>query len=527
MGRGRGFGRSRRAAIQTSSAGSPAESPEGRPDASPAARRRRARGAWVLLPLVAAALYAGLATLLARSPTLAEMVPDDAIATWRFKDVATFDELRTPADAAGQVVRHTQSQVLGAEINLPALPGIDLRRPLLTVTLDPSRRADPGFYVLPVDDAAKVRETFASPDLLERHARAVAVHGRWVAAGWDLLAVDRAGAGHGVYPEERGEDWAVAVDWPKFVDAALRPESVSTEPVKSVLVALGFDPASGRVEEGEFRIANAGRVPLVRDAWSRVEFHAFPDHVRVELWPAADALVKVFGDDAKDAPLTVGYPIVAPPDRAQVWLRTVSAWGRRALALTLGHAGLRWPTAVGKEGFQALRLDAPGSLVVYAEPAGGATPSWTLVLDGEKDTVPDLVAFGLPAPTPGTSLPLPAGAAALTTPYGPAPAGEVVVRDEDLPPHAVRTVALGVDAGTAVERRRRERSSAGDHWREGTPRRGLVATFGISQLAAQRLLGPALSKMGLLSSLAGGAIEGRLAVENGRLVLEAYVTRAP
>jgi hypothetical protein len=510
-------GRSRRVAIHRSSDASPAASTtKDAPGAASEPRRGGIpRGAWVLLPLAAALVYAGASALLRKSPALERMVPDDAIATWRFKDLAAYDALRTPADAGGQVVRHQASEVMGAELNLPALAGVDRHRPLLTVTLDPTRRADAGFFVLPVEDASKVRETFASDDLRERHARSVVVHGDWAAAGWDLLTVDRAGNGHGVYPAERGELWSVAVDWPKFVDAALRPESVTTEPARTVLAALGFDPSTARIEDGALTIPDAGRVPLVRNAWSRLELHAFEDRIRAELWPAAEDLVQALRAPSS---ATTSPPSGAPP-RAEAWLSVGSARARRALALVLGYAGMKWPTAVGKDDFKALHLDAEGGLLVYAEPAGGTTLSWTLVLDGPAASMPDLAAFGPAAPAVGEVATLPMGSAPLSTPYGPASAApEVAVRARGT---ADRIVAIGVDARVAAELRATEKPVPLD-----APQQ-LLARFGLSHVAAQRLLGPALAKMGLLSSLAGGDIEGTLSVENGRLVLEARVTRRP
>ena len=465
----------------------------------------------MLLPLVAAAVYAGAASLLKGSPSLAEMVPDDAVATWRFKDLAAYDEARTPPGA-----RYSASDVLGAELNLPAFAGVDRRRPLLAVTLDPTRRADPGYYVLPVEDAAKVRSTFASPDLPERHARAVGVHGDWAAAGWDLLTVDRAGNGHGVYPAERGETWAVAVDWPRFVDAALRPESVTSEPVASVLKAVGFDPATGHVEEGEFRITNPGRVPLVRDAWSRVEMHAFPGRLRVELWPAATDLIQAIAVPPRP-PTSPPLPVHAAPSRAEAWLAIEDTRSRRVVALALGYAGLKWPLPVGRDDFAALRLGAEGPLLVYAEPAGGTSPSWTLVLEAPAASMPDLAAFGLQAPAVGAVAPLPEGSAPLSTPYGPAlvPGEDAVREGRD----AVRIVALGVDARVTADRRAAEAPAP-------LPSGGReIARFGLSFAAAQRLLGPALSKEGLLSPLAGGALEGSLVAEGTHLVLEVRLPR--
>jgi hypothetical protein len=471
----------------------------------------------VLAPLAAALLYAGASTLLRKSPSLARMVPDAAIATWRYRDLAAYVEAKTPADAVydAGVVLATEINLPGLSAERPPLPGIDRARPLLAVTLEPSMRPDPRYFVLPVEDAAAVRDRFAHPDLKERHARSVVVHGDWAAAGWDLLTVDRAGNGRGVYPAERGELWAVAVDWPKFVDAALRPESVTTEPVRSVLSALGFDPSTGRVEEGEFRIKNPGRVPLVRDAWSRVELHAFADRVRVELWPAAQELI----DALRAPPSPAAAPSVrasAPPARAQAWIATQDLRSRRILAIATAYAGMRWPLAVGRDDFAALA--GTQGLLVYAEPAGGTTLSWTIVVEGAPGSLPDLAAFGLPETAVGATTPLPAGAAPLAEPFGPAASpGEIAVREKD----GRRIVAIGVDARTAAERR------AGEPITRPETRSEEVARFGLSHAAAQRLLGPALTKMGLLASLAGGDVEGTLSVENGNLVLEAQVTRRP
>jgi hypothetical protein len=239
--------------------------------------------------------------------------------------------------------------------------------------------------------------------------------------------------------------------------------------------------------------------------------HAFRGRLRAEIVPApATDLAKSLA-----APPAAAAVARSAPARAEAWLSVPDAWARRTLAQALGYAGMKWPPAVVRDEFAALHADKEGGLLVYAEPAGGPTPSWSLVVEGPEAALPDLSAFGLPAVSPGAKAPLPAAAAPLTTPFGPAPTeGEIAMRDRA---PGERVVALGVDADVSAARRATEKPSP---LAAGVGSGREIARFGLSFTAAQRLLGPALSKNGLLSSLAGGDLEGSLTAEGTHLVLD-------
>ena len=449
------------------------------------------------------------------------MVPDDAVVVWRFRDLAAYDALRTPPSDTGAPAAPASAS-LGAEINLPGLPGIDRHRPLLEITLDPSRRADPRFHVLPVENADLVRKTFADPNLPERHARHVAVHGAWAAAGWDASVVKRAGRGSGLFPADRGEDWCVSADWPRFVESNLLPQYVRGETVAGVLKALGVDPQSIRVTPAGagalIDVPGADRVLLVWHRWQRVTLYGWGDQIRAELLPAeGSALSNALREAGPESPVAL-----FPEDGAEATLALAGASGRRVLALALRDAGLAWPDAVAKDGFAALHLDVPGSLYLWSEAVPGDASSWPVGIAGKKGALPDLEAFGLPAVAPGLSAPLPPGAAPLIAPYGAAaPAGKVARRAA--PSGDVHVVALGIGAETTAERA--AASPALDAVAQepaGNASEGrVVARFRLSRAAAQRLLGKALATSGLLAPLSGGDIEGTLATDGVRLILEA------
>ncbi|MFO0931675.1 MAG: hypothetical protein U1E39_03090 [Planctomycetota bacterium] len=145
-------------------------------DRAPGPASGRRRWPLALVPVLLGLAYVGVDALLARSPSLEAMVPDDAIVVWRYRDLDAFDAAHAAPPGSNQV---KASEELGAQVNLPGLPGIARDRPLLEVTLDPTRRVDARYFVLPVADGGAVRTAFADPDLLERHARHVVVHGAW------------------------------------------------------------------------------------------------------------------------------------------------------------------------------------------------------------------------------------------------------------------------------------------------------------------------------------------------------------
>src|SRR5262249_17830272 len=146
-------------------------------------RRRRLALATPLVPIAIALLYAAVYGFLRHRPSLAAMVPPDPILVWHYRDLSAYDTAHAAPVVEGQPPVAAASAVVGAEINLPTLPGIARDRSVLEILLDPALRWDPKYFVLPVADAGKVESTFRDPDLAERHARHVKVHGDWAAAG--------------------------------------------------------------------------------------------------------------------------------------------------------------------------------------------------------------------------------------------------------------------------------------------------------------------------------------------------------
>ncbi len=459
------------------------------------------------------------------------MLPPDTVLLWRFKDLAAYDLHETPTAVEGVGTPVAASRVLGAEVNLPNLPGIDPARPLLDATLDSATRADARLLVLPVADRSAVERAFSDPELLERHARHVEVHGDWAAAGWDLLAVRRAGRGGGPWPKERGEEWCAHAEWPGFVDHCLRPEQATQPTVAAVLAAFGYDVSSGhseRAEDGTERwVVDAGRVPWVRDAWKTVTVWGFTDRVRAELVPAAETeLVPALSSAVPSPPDADLVAAVAPQADARLRLR--GAQGRKILALALWYAGVPWPKEAYRNGFAALRWDAPGGIEVVAERARTELPFWNLAWLGRKEALPDPQAFGLPAIDVGAAADLQAGAAKLTAAFGgTAPAGTYARRafgaGDGVEVHAVgsqgkalaeRIAASGVDGDAAK-------------WPDPPPPDGpggksvLLASFRLSWQASQFLLGRAVSQNGILSPLQGGSVEGTLSTDGVRLILDA------
>jgi len=478
--------------------------------------RRRLAALLVAAPLALAAAYALAYRFVGDRPTLDAMVPDDAVLVWRFRDAAAYDALRTPPETPGASYA-AASRALGAEINLPELPGIDRSRPLLEVKLDPARRVDPRYWVLPVADASAVARAFRDPDLAERHAKRVDVHGDWAAASTDFYAAKRAGHGSRTLPPARGERWmVVAPDWTAFVDAMLRPSEAGEAPTTGILAALGFDVARARRVETPDGVAfqvPGGRVPFVRVGWSAVTVYGFDDRVRAELVAAAPDLLAALAA-AKAGPEGDASPA---PERVEASIE-VAPRGRRAVALALGYAGLPWPPLSVRDGFAALRLDPPAPLSAWAEMIPGAFPGWVLVLRAPKGFLPDLAAFDLPLPEAGTSTPL-AAAPSITMPYGPVAGPAEVARRAAADGSEV--VAIGPAASALAERRAAEpaASAARPAARDGG--HVLLARFRLSASAATRVLGRAIGRGGILSPLQGAEIEGELTTDGKTVVLEA------
>ncbi len=311
----------------------------------------------------------------------------------------------------------------------------------------------------------------------------------------------------------------MTADWPALVDFVLRPEQASREPFASLLAGLGFAPetAEERTEDGRPAMAvRAGRVPLVRDAWSRVTLRSFPGRVIVDLEPsgAAKELVAAL---AAARPSPADDREVAPPSANEAFLHVRGAQGRRILSYALGFAGMRWPEAAAKDDFAALHLAARGSLSAWAELADGPVAAWNVSLCAPRAAFPDLATFGAKPASDAGPAAFPTGVATLTTPYGGIPEATTfdavpTTGDADLLVTVLGPKAEAMRAKAAATSVATARSGPAD-----TPERIEVATFTLGQIPLQRLLGTAaLSSNGLFASLANRPIRGRLLVIGGR-----------
>ncbi len=507
------------------------------------------RGAWVLAPLALAIVYALAHGLLRRSPDLRDMVPPEAIEVQRYRDLATYDAVRTfspraprPSDDLGRAINlpARTAPVLGdsdapPRVLAPALPGIDRHRPLLAITLDPSGRPDPAMFVLPVEDRAKARETWFDPDLPERHARHLEFRGEWAASTWDRDVATRAGRGGGMWAEERGEDWCRFADWPRLVDFAIR--HAHETPFTGMFLALGGNPAAAKTRttpdgrpEIEFPI---GRAADVRDAWTFVALYGWSDRIRAELTPKPGGqLASALADLARAGGAGPEFRLPTARD-AQAWLWVRDGACRRALALALRDAGVAWPDAVVANGFAALRPDARSGLVVWSELSPGALPYWTLGVATAPDARPPPTWVRQPAPPESGTAPLASGSLPLLTPYGGEwPSATAALRRRPGPDGSGSSLAvLGLGLGGAGLAERAVASP--DDWTLGGPWPGSkeappltrIASFRLSVQAAQRLLSNALGTGGLLSPLQGADVEGDVATDGTRLVLTARRAR--
>jgi hypothetical protein len=493
----------------------PAATPS--PSSAPASTHpavRLLRRTWPLIPLALALLYVAVYGFLARRPSLEAMVPDDAFVTWRYRDLAAYDAAH--ATLLDDKPAAPQSAVLGAELNVPGLPGVSRERPLLEAWLKPEGRVDVSYFVLPVDDASALMRKFRDPDLKERHARHVRVHGDWAAAGWDQREVLHAGFGSGTMPPDDAKAlWSVTADWPRLVDFALQPTVASEEPWSGLLAGLGFRPASAKAVEDapDPTVAvEAGRVPLVRDAWRRVSVTAFSDRVVATLEPSSTSdLGPVLAAIARgEGGATRPEVFVAPAD-AEAWIRTPGGEARRALALALAYAGVRWPEAVAKDRFAAVA--GAGPLLAAATPTPSAVPGWTILLAGTPTAVPDLAGFGLPPLPAEGRADLPPNAGPLLAPYGgEAARGEVASRAVRLGSDGDSIVAIGAGAEGLVGRFSAEARRV--------PMEPVIADAFLAKFPAQRLLGRALRPGGFLATVAESDLAITLRTDGTRLIVE-------
>src|SRR5690606_34397522 len=137
--------------------------------------RRRLPLAWI--PLLLGGAYYAVHGAIASKPTLEAMVPPDAVLVWRYRDLAAYDARNAGDPGPVGTINAPASLALGAAVNLGPLqnepppvshlPGVDRRRPLLEILLDPAARPDPRYVVLPVERRGPLLERYRSDELAE------------------------------------------------------------------------------------------------------------------------------------------------------------------------------------------------------------------------------------------------------------------------------------------------------------------------------------------------------------------------
>jgi hypothetical protein len=463
------------------------------------------RRAWPLLPLAAGILYAVAWPLVRRDPALSDLVPADAIATERFKDLATFDRVKTGSLTAPGTA--APSAVVGASVNLPGLAGIDRHRPLVGALLAPEHRFASTLWILPVAREDVVTKTFSDPDLEERHAGWLEVRGEHALVGVDRAAVRLAAGRGGAWPEERGEDFARAADWPRLVDHAVR--NGRDPPYRAILEAIGVDVERALPRAGE-PIAEAvswGRLPRVRDAWTKVSLHGWADRVRVEAVATPDGELARALEAARTAP-EEGLPPAPPPFVTGPTLRVFGAAASRALVLALRDAGVRFPETASLDD-----VTAGAPLSAWADPSGEA---WTLVFAGRA--LPSPATFGLPDAGAGPAAPYESGRAPLTAPSGGGgPAGAVARRTVD----GLSVLAIGPEADSSAAKAASALDGAATGETPSPPKGSRVlAEARLPAKEAARLLGEAIGPGGLLLPLAGGDVTVVVSTDGKAVVLD-------
>ncbi len=156
------------------------------------APRPRPRLPWALLPLALALAYAGTSGPRRKArPRSRRWSPPTRSSSGAGRTSRRSTRSGADPDAGRNVA--APSVALGAELNVPGLPGVDRTRPLVEAILPPGGRSDPRLIVLPVADGAALEAKFRDPELPERHARHLEVHGAWAASCSDRLVVRDAG----------------------------------------------------------------------------------------------------------------------------------------------------------------------------------------------------------------------------------------------------------------------------------------------------------------------------------------------
>ncbi len=469
--------------------------------------------AWPLLPLALALAYVALRPRLATAPALADVVPPGAVVTARWRTLPMLDRLW----CFGRVPDARPSEDLADRHNLPGFPGVDRDGAFHWVLLPRDQRPDPSLLIVPVSDEQALRARYDLRDgaldetrALRRYAKHLEVRGPWAALAWDRDAVRRLGGG-GLTLEDRGEDFALALDVPGAVDLTLA--QAREQPWRGIVETLGGTPASA-----EYRLDPAtgirtlaypfGRIVRLKPAWSTARLWAWvqPARIEVELVarnPARRAALAAAAAAGARGPQVLEAPAVAQDAASRVqpsaWLVVPHAQGVAALAALLEACGAALPEGLAQglaSGTFAAGIaggtagEAGGGLEAFAFDNAGA-PTWTLALrsTGAQATQhARLLALLLPS-----------------TPAPPVPGTEGVIW---LGPEAA-----GRARGTSPAAQPRVAGAAAAQ----PPGRVLLAQARMGAAQVMGLLGPALQSGGVLSALGPGALDAALRTDGERV----------
>ena len=493
-------------------------------------KRRIPAVVWILLPLALGLLYALVHSWVAPDPNETNMPPSDAVLVFRYRDFDAVDahHVFAPLPAAWSVV-------IGAENNVPGLPGVDRSRPLYEIKLPPNLRFDSTVVVFPLEDPDRFERAFLDPTLLEkertRRPKEMQIHGSWGAVGPDLDSVARVGTGTLVC-DVRGEAWSLAVDVPGLVQLAM---AEANQPLwKGPLGAFGIDfeniELDVNADDGSQSVVFSGTGQLWRiaHAWETVRLWSYPDQRRVEaeLTPAADSVVATRMAALAGARADARPPPPAPRE-ARMWLWVPGVGERALLVAALHAAGVDLPDAwTGVGTGTSEEPEGEGGVLVFGGRASGHPYAVTIGVVAPEGALPDLSAWLGTLPEDGSTRPLARGAAPLTvvdtTHRRPSPSGDVRYRVAD----GLEMVGIGAETARALDGMQAQLAIETDFVPPEPPGEGwhLVAAFHLGEDHAAKVLGPALGPGGLLASLESGIVDGAL-WSNGRILrLEARVT---
>lgn len=420
--------------------------------------------------------------------------------------------------------------------------------------------------IFQVEDADAFEQAFMRTDFLERglirHAQHLHIGGDFAAVGPSRDIARRIGRGD-LTCEDKGEDYCIAADIPGLVEHVMKvPKQY---PWREILEALGVRPGETTfvrdAETGQTRavIPGATRVERIRTSWDRVKLWGWMDdgRIQVDLHPSADGRVAqalatrmehvgTIPPRVGTAPFRSSAPPFAPAD-SEAWLRIPYKADRGFLAEALLACGVRFVSedeGVDLLGGLATGIEPPsqpnhqGGVLLWATRGAGTGYAWTLGMAAASGHMPALKNF-LPLPgAEGGSVPLPEGAAPVTTGDTTvprtAPAGTVelapavpwtngAAEDERTP--RVDLVTFGPSAEAAMAGMRNHLAVASkppsDPRQAWDPGEGFehVASAWIKVTRARQLLDRALEPGGFLAALAGGHIRAALYTDGTMLRL--------